>query len=369
MKLLPKDPVKHLVVMAYIIVAFLFVSFVLPYAIRYILPFFVAFIISLIIGPVVNFLNKKLRINRKISTLVSIFFVIGILGCAVYGIGYYIVSFLQDFAKKIPEMLSGKIQFPAWVESIRAYIVKFPYPVRNFIYNIDDIISSNISTIIKPATSATIAFAGSTASKIPYAFLFTVVTILATYFISYDGDNIAFYIRKHAGDNKVDNMLIIKKRLFQACGAYFKAQLIMMSIMSVILMIGFFVLGIDNFAVIAIITAIVDAIPIFGTGTVLLPWCVVSLILGNFSRALGLLIMYIIALFTRQFIEPKIVSTQIGLHPLVTLMSMYLGFITIGIFGMIVGPIVAIVIIKAVEISKDSRKETVDDGKSQSTCS
>lgn len=363
MKILPKDPVKHLVVMAYIIVMFLFITFVLPHVLRYILPFGVAFILSLIIGPLVNLLDKKLHINRKLATLIAIFIMLGVVGGTVYGIGYYIVSYLQDFVKKLPDMFFNGNQIPM-IESLQSYIVKLPMPLQNVINNFVNNIGSNISSIISPATSATIAFAGSTASKIPSVFIFTVVTILATYFISYDRNSISAFLRRHLGDKRIENATVIKKRLFQACGAYFKAQLIMMSIMSIILMIGFFILGVDNFVIIAIITAIVDSIPIFGTGTILLPWSVVSVVLGNFPLALGLIILYIVALMVRQFIEPKIVSTQIGLHPLVTLISMYLGFMIIGIFGMILGPIVAIVIIKAVEISKQSKKEVSDNGKS-----
>lgn len=364
MKILPKDPVKHILAMAYIILAFLFITFVLPHVIRYILPFIVAIIISLIIGPLVNFMHKKLRINRKISTLVSIFLILGVLGCAVYGIGYYVVSVLQDIAKKIPDFLSAERQMPAWIETLQSYVVNLPQPIQELINDFGSNMSSNISQILKPATSATIAFAGVTASKIPNAFIFTVVTILAAYIIGYDKSNISNYFKKYLGDTKIETYHIIKKRLFQACGAYFKAQLIMMSIMSVVLTIGFFIIGIDNFFVVAIITAIVDSIPIFGTGTVLIPWCIISVILGKFPLALGLLILYFVALFTRQFTEPKIVSTQIGLHPLVTLVSMYIGFMAIGIFGMILGPITAIVVIKAVEISNDRKKEMADNGKS-----
>ena len=369
MKLLPKDPVKTLIVIAYIIVAFLFVVFVLPHLVSYLLPFIVAALISAIITPAVNFMTDKMHINRRISTLVSIIAVLGIIGFVLFNIGNQIVNFVQGFVLKIPEMLSAKREIPGWVVSLKEYLVKFPEPMQNIINDIRLNLSSNISEILSPATSATLAFAGSTASKIPSMFVFTVVTILATYFMSYDKKRLKEFFKNHIDEKKINTIIIIKERLFQACCAYIRAQLIMLCIMFVILVMGYYILGVKSFIFMAAITAVIDAIPILGTGTILLPWAVISLIMGNYSFAVGLVIMYSIALLTRQFFEPKIVSTQMGLHPLITLISMYAGFMAVGILGMILGPIIAIVAIKAMEIYKESNKEAEQhDGEQQDTC-
>ena len=103
----------------------------------------------------------------------------------------------------------------------------------------------------------------------------------------------------------------------------------------------------------AFITALVDAIPVLGTGTVLIPWSIFELISGNYTLAIGLFIMYIMAIVVRQFTEPRVVSAQIGLHPLITLTSMYAGLKAIGIFGMILGPVLTIIVIKSLEIERE----------------
>ncbi len=136
----------------------------------------------------------------------------------------------------------------------------------------------------------------------------------------------------------------IKSDLTGALGGYVRAQLILMSITFCELFIGLSVLNVKYSFILAIIIAIVDAIPVFGTGTVLLPWALISLLSGSYKMALGLLIIYAICLTVRQLLEPKIISSQIGLHPLFTLFAMYVGFRLIGLIGMILGPVAAIII-------------------------
>ena len=356
MRLLPKDPVKTLVNIAYLIIAALCIFVVLPTVARYIAPFIVAVIISMIITPIVNFMCNKLHIPRKLSTIASILLILSILGLFLFNLIYQAVYFLQSFAQNIPELLSQDYPMPDWIDRLREYIIRFPAPMQDFIDNIRSNLVINISEIISPATTATINVARSIAASFPTILIFTVVTILATYFVSYDSSIIKGFMQKYFGKERVENIALVRDRLFQACGAYIRAQLIMMCIIFVVVLIGVLILKIGSPLFIAFIIALVDAIPILGTGTVLIPWALVSLILGNYGRGIGLAILYVCALTTRQFFEPKVVSSQIGLHPLITLMSMYIGLSSIGIFGMILGPIVTIVVLKIIEIEREKEK-------------
>ncbi len=359
MKLLPKDPVKTLVVIAYMAVAALFVFFVLPYAVEYLLPFIVAGVISVVITPIIDFMTVKLHIPRKISTIVSVLIVLAVIGLFMFNLVYQAVYFLQDFALKVPDMLNSEFTLPEWVNKINAYIIRFPEPMQDFVNSIKDNFISNISEIIQPATTATIKLARSIAAKLPTILIFTVVTIMATYFINYDKKRLVDFANKHMSASAIKKVKKIKSGLYQALGAYVRAQLIMMCIMFTVLLIGFGILGVKSPLFVAFITAVVDAIPILGTGTVLIPWAIVSFVMGDFARGIGLVIMYVCAIVIRQFTEPRIVSLQIGLHPLITLMSMYAGLLTFGVFGMIIGPIITIVVIKAIEIEKQSNEEVI----------
>ena len=140
-------------------------------------------------------------------------------------------------------------------------------------------------------------------------------------------------------------MLQVKGFLFDALFKYIKAQLILMSITFTELTIAFLILRLPSAFLLAMLISVVDALPILGTGTILIPWAVIQILLGNYKFAISLLIIYGICLLVRQLLEPRIVSDQIGMYPLLTLMAMYIGLNTLGFLGMILGIIVLIVVI------------------------
>ena len=125
---------------------------------------------------------------------------------------------------------------------------------------------------------------------------------------------------------------------------------------------GFLILGIDNSFVLALIIAIVDMLPILGAGTVLVPWSIVMLILGNYKLAIGLFVLAGITYFSRQFLEPKILSDQMNVHPLITLLFMYAGLKIAGFIGLIVAPVVAFIIkITLSRMKNEKNVEKVED--------
>ena len=235
---------------------------------------------------------------------------------------------------------------------------------RSFVDNIHENLIEYLSQLITPATKTAINAAGTIAASLPSMLIFTVVLILATYFICYDREKIVSSMKRLINPKRFERLKLIKNKLFQVCGAYFRAMLIMMGIIFCVLLIGFSVLGIESPFFVAFITAIVDAIPVLGTGTVLIPWAIFELISGQYTMALGLAIMYVMAIVVRQFTEPRVVSSQIGLHPLITITSMYVGLKAIGIFGMIVGPVVTIIVIKSLEIDRELEAQIQTEGSS-----
>lgn len=360
MKLLPDEPVKTLIKIAYVAIAAIFVFFLLPKLIRYFLPILFAVVISILIDPLVNFLVHKLHINRRVSVVAAMLFVIGLIGLVLFNLIYQAVYFLQDFAQKLPDILSKEYVFIDWLKSFDSFMIKMPEPMRDFVSNIRANVLENMAEIVTPATKAAINAAADIASKLPGMLVFTVVLILATFFISYDRNKIVKSLQRVVDRDKFIRIKLIKDKLFQVCGAYFRAQLIMMGIIFCVLLTGFFILGIESPFFLAFVTAMVDAIPVLGTGTVLIPWALFELIVGEYTMALGLVIMYVLAILVRQFTEPRVVSAQIGLHPLITITSMYAGLKIIGILGMIVGPVVTIIVLKALEIDRDIEAGKID---------
>ena len=126
---------------------------------------------------------------------------------------------------------------------------------------------------------------------------------------------------------------------------YIKAQLTLMCISFTVLLVGLSVLKINYAPIIALAIAFIDALPFFGSGAILWPWSVVAFIMGNTLEGIGLIIIYLCVILMRQFMEPKIVSKNIGVHPLITLMSMYVGFRIFSLGGMILGPLVMVILV------------------------
>ena len=139
---------------------------------------------------------------------------------------------------------------------------------------------------------------------------------------------------------KINNIF---KETVTSISQYLKAQGIMMCITFIELLIAFFILKQEYPFTLAVVIAIIDALPILGVGSVLIPWGIYVAIMGNMKLAIGLLVTYAIIIVARQLIEPRIVSSNLGVHPFVTLITMYIGFKLFGLFGLIVGPIVMVV--------------------------
>jgi sporulation integral membrane protein YtvI len=225
------------------------------------------------------------------------------------------------------------------------------YKATNF-YNalpaeVTDSITKNLSSLSGKITgliTALFQYIINTASSIPRLTVFIIVTILATYFISSDRRKISLFLYKQLPLSWRKDMPNLKKGTFKALFGYFKAILILMGFTFIEVSVGLFILNVDYAFLIALIVGLAEAIPVVGTGVVMIPWILWTIISGNMPLAFGLTILYILGILIRQIMEPKIVGSQIGLHPLVTLLAMYIGLKFFGILGMFIGPISMIIV-------------------------
>lgn len=345
MELFPKDTGKVLIKVAYIAVIFAAVYFLLPVVFSYALPFVFAYIIAKIISPIADGINKYLRIPRKIAILVALLIFITVVGWLIYTLVYQAIFELQRLANVLPGMFENNTTIPEWGAKIEGFLATLPASVQGFISNAAQNLSGNLSSFLEPATTALVGFATKFAASIPGGIIAVVITLLAAYFICSDKDKIRKFFEEHIPAKHLARFRFLRADLYKACGGYIKAQLILMCITFVILLGGFLILGVDSAVLVAFVVAVVDAIPVLGTGTVLIPWTFVELFSGRFFLAIGLAVVYLITFFVRRFTEPKIVSHQIGLNPLLTLIAVYVGYRAIGVFGMILGPILTIIII------------------------
>lgn len=307
----------------------------------YCIPFIIAFILSSLIEPLVRFLEKKIRIPRKVGSVFSILLVLGILGTVI---GLVITRLVKEIINVYEQInvIFGSMQLfiEAMIEKVNNLYISLPKTISDTVDQYFAEAAANAKEILRPLIEKLTSFTLS----LPQALLFLVVTILATYFMTSDRNKINSFLDRQFPVQWMEKTRMVVNKLFFALFGWLKAQLILMTVTFTELTIAFLILNIQNTLLLALIIAVVDALPVFGVGTVLIPWGIVEIISGHYQRGISLLLLYIILIVVRQLIEPKIVGQQIGVHPLATLFSMYLGLQLFGILGMIIGPVLMVII-------------------------
>ncbi|MBQ7667761.1 MAG: sporulation integral membrane protein YtvI [Clostridia bacterium] len=337
---------KILMMLLYLVLFVVGVYLAFKLAIFY-MPFLIAYIIYKLIKRPSEFLVKKFKLPKAISVILCIILFITIIG----GIGYLFFSSLIREIVSLSQSSSHLV--PKAYNTIMDLISRFTFFYKGLdlsqdvIDTIENSFSSAISTILTAFSNfLNILVTGiyNFVVSLPQVLVYIIITFLATFFISSDNKYIRESLENHVPKKWLDKLSSVINDLFAALGGYVKAELIMMSITCFELFIFFTLYKIEYALILAIVIAIIDALPILGTGTVLIPWALVCLITGNYQMAFYLIIMYLFVTVMRQLLEPKIVGSQIGIYPLLTLIAMYTGVQLIGVFGLIVGPIVLIIL-------------------------
>ncbi|MGI6270266.1 MAG: sporulation integral membrane protein YtvI [Candidatus Howiella sp.] len=328
------------VVFAAVVAAIAF--FCMKFLSGYLLPLVIGVLIAALIQRPINFLFKKTRIPRSIWAvfLVLISFS-AVITLAVF-LGYQFYLQIQNLINYLISNIPALTAFFA-----KQDLASLPI-FENMPQSIIDSLSNAPATIVDSLTGTltgwVTGFATNMASAAPAGIITFVVTIIATCYVAKDYTVIKAFIKKQIPQKYVQICGDVKRLFSNNLLKVGKGYLILMGITLVELSVGLLILRV-NFAIpLAALIAVVDILPVLGVGTVLLPWAAMSCISGDFFQAIGLVVMYVIITIVRQVLEPKVISTQIGLFPLVTLLSMYVGLKLFGFFGMVGFPLVLIVI-------------------------
>jgi sporulation integral membrane protein YtvI len=174
--------------------------------------------------------------------------------------------------------------------------------------------------------------------------VFIILTVLSTYFISKDYDSFRLSLKEQVPDSWVKQYRIIKGDILVALFGYLKATLIFSAVSFVQLFIGFLILKVQYAFILAVIIALFDAFPALGTGLFLVPWSLYALVTGDHKLAVGLIILNVLVVVVRQLISPKILGEQFSIHPVSTMISMYVGLKVLGVIGLIFGPVILLIL-------------------------
>ena len=326
------------------------VCLLVPRFLIFFMPFVVGWIIALIANPLVQFMEKRLKIVRKHSSMVIIIGTIALIVLGGYGLIAWLAREIYGFIGILPDLyesLLGDLEITG--TNLAGLSEKIPPELVEKLATIINSLTESLGNVISTIGVPTVTAAGNIAKNIPNILVNVIFTILSAYFFIAERDKIIQWGREHTPEELRSKWHFIAGRFRSAVGGYFKAQFKIMGVVAVILLVGFFVLHIKYAILWAILVALLDFLPFFGTGTVLIPWAVLKVLSGNYKFAVGLIIIYLVSQLVRQLIQPKIVGDTIGLNPLSTMVFMYIGYKVGGIIAMIIAVPIGLIVINLYE--------------------
>lgn len=333
-----------------IVLIFLFIKFLAAPLI----PFAIGILFAMLLQNKIQWVSKKLKCSNKIIGIVFVLITVLVLGLLSWLLGFIIFSEVRNLLADMPVWINNTI--PQLIKSITNYSSDFistlsPSMQTVIFDSLDSIFNSLQSTLLSFAKSAGSSFANFMTNGIPNALIAFIVTIIATCFITIGYSSIREFLKRQLPPKYLDMFLHSKNYFFKTIGKMAKAYLIIIVVTFIELSILLNVCQIKYAIPIALGVAFLDILPILGVGTVLIPWAVISLLLGNWVLALELIIGYFVITVVRNFIEPKIVGDSVGLPPIATLVTMYVCLKLFGLAGMFAG-VLTLIILKELHDTK-----------------
>lgn len=342
----PKTYVRILVNFILTLTGILLVVLLGPRLVRFFMPFVIAFLISSIANPIVRFMEKKIKIARKYS---SVFMIVLVLG-AVVGVLYLLIAFLvrqtmnlyEDRFELYNEVATSLDNF---INRLGGLFDKLPDGLQNTLNNLQVSLSSWAENFVAGIELPGISALGNYVGSVVEVIFFSIITILAAYFLTAERDNMADWLTAVLPESVKRYYHMIVDSFKKAVGGYFKAQFKIMLILTIIMFIGFEILDISYSFLLAFLIAFLDFLPVFGTGAVFWPWLVVDIVLGDYKQAIFLGIMYLVCQLVKQILQPKMVGDSVGINPMAALLYMFIGYKFAGVLGMIIGIPVGMIIV------------------------
>ncbi|MBQ3597818.1 MAG: sporulation integral membrane protein YtvI [Clostridia bacterium] len=348
--MLPKEPYKKiLVAAAYVLIgaalAFVFVK----YLAGVLLPFIIAYVLAVLLHPLVNLVCKKTKIPRIITVILTVVVTVGVVGVLLYLVVHRVYNEITSLYQTVSNILTEMKNNPDYaveiIDTINGYVpfVDFREQLMEIWENIDVYVTTFATTLVTDLNGIIIPAINAIMNTVPPVLVGTIITIVAFYY---------FLAQYHRINNAVvsvfpkvvgEHLVAIKRQLVSAVFMFIKAYGVIMMITFMEAFVGFTILGVEYAFLMAVLTAVVDIMPILGTGAVVIPWGVFEIIRGNYFIGIGLLVLYAIITVVRQFLEPKIVGKSVGLHPLLALVSMYVGLKLLGVVGLFGFPIALVI--------------------------
>lgn len=332
------------------LIVLLLCIFLLPKCIFFFMPFVIGWIISLIAAPVVRFFEEKLKIRRKGASVIVIVAVLSAVILLFYGIGAKLVKEGISFVNELPMLWEGIMEeFNQVGENLEGVYNRLPEDMQQTLDNIGSQMGEYFGSLMEGAGTPTFEAVGNVAKQLPDIFLGVVMCILSAYFFVADKSYMSNIMKKYVPDSVRYRFDLIRRSFRNAVGGYFKAQFKIECWIYILLVIGLLALHVRYALLVALGIAFLDFLPVFGTGTVMIPWAVIEILSKDYKMAVGLLIIWCVGQLVRQMIQPKIVGDSIGVDAIPTLFLLFIGYKMAGVLGMILAVPIGIIVMNLYE--------------------
>ncbi len=330
----------------FLVCCVLLVSLAIFGLLKYLWPFLLGFLFALLMNPIVKVISKafsKLKCGKKIAVGLSMLLVYGVIGFLLTLLFKQIYSELEKLINALPDILDyiENIMYEWTQKANPADTGGVQEKLGTLLNEANDSILDYVHSFIGKATPTVANSAINFVTSFPKVILFIVMTIMSSYYFVSDKEKINRYLEKLLPSGVVYRANALSGSVWHAVGQQIRAQIFISFCVMLLLIAGFYVFGVDYALVTGITIGIIDVLPIVGAGTVLIPWGIFNLFAGNIALGIKLEALYIAVVALRQVIEPRVVGHRLGLYPLVTMLSMYIGMKLMGFWGLIVGPVLA----------------------------
>ena len=309
------------------------------------LPFLLALALSAMVEPTVQRLRRFLRVKR---TFAAALVTTALLLCLGGGIALLLTRLwveLRQWSERLPNAVAN---FPAvWnglLDRVGDWYISCPPVLRSALDALAQQLMDEGPSLAGSVGGYLMSTASSILASLPDVGLFLATTVLAVYFTSLSYPAILAFLKRQLPPDWQTRCRNAAHCFRSTILKWLRAELFLILASFAVLLVGFLWMGLDYALLAAVFTALVDALPVLGTGTVLFPWALICLVTGNVGRALSLVTLYAVGLIVHTLLEPRLLAGQVDLPPITALLAMYVGFHFLGIGGMILLPVMLLLL-------------------------
>ena len=332
---------RFLISFSYFALIALLIWIVFKYLLGLLFPFVIGFFIAALLNPVSRYLSKRLSLARKFVSFVLVLLFYAVAGTLFISVciklfvwlGKLFASLPDFYAQTLSPVLSGIF------ERISDIVSRFDNSVLSEYGALFSDVQISLGSAISALSAKAVGFISGIAAHLPMLMLEILLTVISTFFFAADYDYLTRFLLSLLPTGMCERMRNVKSCLFAVLTKYLRSYFLIFIVTFAELFLGLTLAGVSSPAGSALIISLLDILPVLGIGIVLIPWGLIRIALGEMRLGVMLFLLYGVMTVVRNVIEPKIVGKEVGLHPTLTLISMFVGVRLFGVLGLFGLPI------------------------------